>query len=183
MRCLHREALARGGGLAGGRRAILCRAAFAVDGAWNIVRSNCAASFLADGVSQALLVPPMNVYRISLHPDGMRARVSDFDAYAAAMVSQLRRDANASRRADLIALLREVEGNNACRPQGLEPQDALKAFAVKRWTPGRLALGDVDATGGLSDRWIVVAGIAEPCGRRTRHCDAIALVFERDAIL
>jgi len=84
--------------------------AFAVDGAWNIVRSNCAASLLVDGVSQALLVPPMNVYRVSLHPDGMRARVSNFDAYAAAMVSQLRREANASGRADLMALLREVEG-------------------------------------------------------------------------
>ena len=42
-----------------------------IDRMWNVVLSNAAAAALVGGASPALLTPPVNVFRVSLHPDGM----------------------------------------------------------------------------------------------------------------
>jgi transcriptional regulator with XRE-family HTH domain len=83
--------------------------ALAVDRAWNVVMSNCGAPLLAEGVAPELLGARANVYRISLHPEGLRPRVVNFADYARHLVARLRRDAATSGDRDLFALLREVE--------------------------------------------------------------------------
>src|SRR4051795_11166153 len=57
--------------------------ALAVDHAWNMVLANDSAFGLVEGLPAALLPEPLNVIRITLHPDGMRHRVVNFDAYSA----------------------------------------------------------------------------------------------------
>jgi transcriptional regulator with XRE-family HTH domain len=83
--------------------------AIAVDRKWDVLMSNCGAAALAEGVAPELLAPTMNVYRISLHPDGMRNRVVNFADYARHLLGRLRHDAAVSGDAALHALLREVE--------------------------------------------------------------------------
>ena len=67
--------------------------ALVVDRHWDLVRANAGLALLLDGVDPALLVPPVNVLRVSLHPDGMASRLEDVEAYAAHALSVLRREA------------------------------------------------------------------------------------------
>ncbi|MCU1360483.1 MAG: Transcriptional regulator, Cro/CI family, partial [Ilumatobacteraceae bacterium] len=45
-----------------------------IDRQWNVVLANRAALGLTVGVDPSLLGPPMNVYRLCLHPDGLAPR-------------------------------------------------------------------------------------------------------------
>lgn len=49
--------------------------AFAFDKHWNIVASNYALPQLYEGVSDHLLVSPVNLLRLSLHPEGLRSKI------------------------------------------------------------------------------------------------------------
>ena len=67
--------------------------ALVVDRHWDLVRANAGLALLLDGVDPALLVPPVNVLRVSLHPDGLAGRLEGVEAYAAHVLSVLRREA------------------------------------------------------------------------------------------
>src|SRR3954447_22940044 len=56
--------------------------ALAVDHGWNLVLANDAAFSLVEGMPDELLTEPLNVMRITLHPEGMRSRIVNFDAYS-----------------------------------------------------------------------------------------------------
>ena len=62
-----------------------------VDRLWNVVLANEAAGALTTGVPEELLGPPMNVYRVCLHPDGLGARTLNFPDWADYLLRQLRR--------------------------------------------------------------------------------------------
>jgi transcriptional regulator with XRE-family HTH domain len=83
--------------------------ALAVDRCWNAIAANPAAAVLSAGVAEHLLGPPVNVYRVSLHPDGMARQALNFDEYAPHLVSQLRHDLARTGDPRLAALLDEVE--------------------------------------------------------------------------
>lgn len=83
--------------------------AIAVDRSWNVMMSNCGAAFLGEGVAPELLTPAPNVYRLSLHPNGFRPRVSNFQEYAGHLVARLRRDSAVHGGPELQALLAEIE--------------------------------------------------------------------------
>ena len=53
--------------------------ALAVDRHWQMVASNRAVAPLLTGVAAALLAPPVNVLRLSLHPDGLAPRIVNYD--------------------------------------------------------------------------------------------------------
>jgi len=67
--------------------------ALVVDRSWDLVRANDGLGLLLDDVDPALLVPPVNVLRVSLHPDGLARRLEDFPAYSAHVLTVLRREA------------------------------------------------------------------------------------------
>jgi transcriptional regulator with XRE-family HTH domain len=93
--------------------------AILVDGAWNILAANRAVALLTDLVDPALLTPPVNVLRASLHPRGLAPHVVDLEEYAAHLVSRLRRQAERAASTGLRALLGELVGY--CRDAGLDP--------------------------------------------------------------
>jgi transcriptional regulator with XRE-family HTH domain len=90
-----------------------------VDGQWNLVAANDAVALLTDLVDQALLTPPVNVLRASLHPRGLARHVIDLQEYAAHVVSRVRRQAERAASTGLRALLGELVGY--CREAGLDP--------------------------------------------------------------
>jgi transcriptional regulator with XRE-family HTH domain len=90
-----------------------------VDGQWNMLGANRAVALLTDLVDPALLTPPVNVLRVSLHPRGLAPHVLDLPEYAAHLVSRLRRQAERAASTGLRALLAELTGY--CRDAGLDP--------------------------------------------------------------
>src|SRR3954468_24465144 len=84
--------------------------AIAVDRRWDLVNANAPAMALVEGVDPALLGPPLNVYRVSLHPDGLRPRIENFDEYADHLLARLQHQVAVSADDDLAALLEEMRG-------------------------------------------------------------------------
>lgn len=82
--------------------------AVCVDGHWNLLDANAAAGLFLTGVAPELLAPPVNVMRLSLHPDGIASRVNNFDPYAAHLVDQLRAQLARSADPTLAELVDEV---------------------------------------------------------------------------
>ena len=58
---------------------------------WEMVDANAAISWLLDGVSPALLNPPVNVLRLTLHPEGLAPRIANLGQWRAHLLLQLRR--------------------------------------------------------------------------------------------
>ncbi|WP_327092855.1 helix-turn-helix transcriptional regulator [Nonomuraea sp. NBC_01738] len=70
--------------------------ALVVDAQWNLVAANAAAAMFMDGVPPELLEPPVNVMRLSLHPQAMGGRLLNLPEVRARLLHQLRRQAEVS---------------------------------------------------------------------------------------
>jgi len=83
--------------------------ALAIDRHWTLIRANGALSPLLAGVAAALLRQPVNVLRLSLHPDGLAPRIRNFRHWRAHILARLSAQIDASgdtRLADLMEELR-----------------------------------------------------------------------------
>jgi len=75
---------------------------------WDIVLANDAAMRMVAAVPSDLMTPAPNVFRFSLHPDGVAAFTLNFDEWAKYLLSQLRRLVLSTGDPDLAALEAEV---------------------------------------------------------------------------
>jgi transcriptional regulator with XRE-family HTH domain len=91
--------------------------AIVVDGRWGLVAANAAAGLFLTNVSEHLLTPEVNVIRLSLHADGLRPRVLNFDEYAGHVLTRLRRLVARNPDPVLIALLDEFAELGFAAPQ------------------------------------------------------------------
>ena len=82
--------------------------AIAVDRHWSLVAANSAIGFLLEGVDPALLAPPTNVLRVSLHPKGLGPRIANFVEWRDHVLERLRRQVDATNDAALKDLLQEL---------------------------------------------------------------------------
>jgi transcriptional regulator with XRE-family HTH domain len=82
--------------------------AIAFDRAWNLVSANSAVGVLTHGVDSALLAPPANVMRISLHPRGMAPRIINLGEVRAHSLDRLRRQLATTGDDQLAALIEEI---------------------------------------------------------------------------
>ena len=82
--------------------------AFALDRLWRVVASNSAFPELFEGVTEELLVPPMNALRISLHPRGLAPRIANLAAWRTHLLYRLRRQIDLTADAALVELQREL---------------------------------------------------------------------------
>ena len=83
--------------------------ALAVDRHWRLVAANAAVAPLLAGVADpALLSPPVNVLRLSLHPSGLAPRIANLPEWRAHLLERLRRQVAASADAVLASLLAEL---------------------------------------------------------------------------
>lgn len=94
--------------------------ALVIDAQFDVVATNRAVDRMMALVDPDLLDPPVNVVRAMLHPRGLSRYVTNFSAWRAHMLRQLRRHAAAAPGAELDALLREAESYPA-RPSDGEP--------------------------------------------------------------
>ncbi|MFD7334413.1 helix-turn-helix domain-containing protein [Streptomyces violascens] len=84
--------------------------AVVVDRCWNVLTGNRAMAVLMDGIPAHLLEPRPNVYRLTLHPDGLAARLANLGEVRALFLERLQRQVHATGDADLRTLYEEVSG-------------------------------------------------------------------------
>jgi transcriptional regulator with XRE-family HTH domain len=82
--------------------------ALAVDRRWTLVAANAAVAPLLAGASARLLAPPVNVLRLSLHPEGLAPRILNFRDWRAHVLHRLARQVELSGDAELAALAAEL---------------------------------------------------------------------------
>lgn len=82
--------------------------AMVIDGAWEMLAANLAVGMLTDGVDPALLEPPLNVLRVSLHPDGLAPRIANLDEWRSHLLDRLRRQIRLTGSEPLRTLLSEA---------------------------------------------------------------------------
>ena len=91
--------------------------ALAVDRHWTLVAANAAIGPLIAGIDATLLEPPLNVLRLSLHPDGMAPRIANYAEWRAHVIARLTQQVDASADASLNELLDELKSYP--RPRGV----------------------------------------------------------------
>jgi transcriptional regulator with XRE-family HTH domain len=65
--------------------------ALIVDGLWDLIEANAAASLLWEGIDPALLEPPLNMLRLAVHPGGLPSISSTTAACSTPLIEQLKR--------------------------------------------------------------------------------------------
>jgi transcriptional regulator with XRE-family HTH domain len=82
--------------------------ALVVDRAWELVMANAPVALLTAGTAAHLLEPPVNVLRLSLHPDGMAPRIANLPQWRGHVLHRLGREAQLTGDPALGALHREL---------------------------------------------------------------------------
>jgi transcriptional regulator with XRE-family HTH domain len=82
--------------------------ALAVDRHWTLIASNAATQRLMADVDATLLQPPVNVLRLSLHPNGLAPRTENLAEWRAHLLARLRHQIDVTADPVLIRLLREL---------------------------------------------------------------------------
>ena len=80
----------------------------AFDRRYDLVATNAAAGALLQGVAPDLLAPPVNVLRLSLHPDGVAPRIVNFAQWRHHLLERLRRECESTGDPFLVSLRDEV---------------------------------------------------------------------------
>src|SRR3954471_6243874 len=104
--------------------------AVAVDRQWELVAANePALALLTDGVAPALLEPPANTLRISLHPDGLAPRIVNLAEYSGHLLQLVAREAAATNDPALVALHEELAGYPGV-DAGPRPHDPAESLFI-----------------------------------------------------
>jgi len=114
--------------------------AVVVDRGWDVAMANSGAQAFLVGVAEHLLVPPLNVYRVTLHPDGMAARIENLAEWSHHLLATLDRQVAVTRDGRLKTLLDEVSGYPDIRALGSAWRTRSDVPTVL--VPLRLRVGD-----------------------------------------
>ena len=113
--------------------------AVVVDRHWGMVAANSAIPLLTAGVADHLLAPPVNVLRLTLHPEGMAPRIVNLAEWRAHLLDRLGRQAVSSGDPALAALHDEL-----ARLPGGDGSHAPDRAAGEIATPLRIRSGDAE---------------------------------------
>jgi hypothetical protein len=112
-----------------------------------MIAANRAVSLLTADVAPHLLEPPVNVLRVSLHPEGVAPRIDNLAEWRGHLLDRLRRQIAVTGDAALAALLAELETYPA---PPAPPHDPGQAIAVPLRLQGGLAFISTVATFGTA---------------------------------
>ncbi|MFT3814521.1 MAG: helix-turn-helix transcriptional regulator [Acidovorax sp.] len=108
--------------------------ALAVDRHWNLVAHNAMVPLLLEGAAPRLLAPPVNVLRLSLHPEGLGPRIANAGQWRAHLLHRLQQQIAATADAQLQALHDEI----AAYPVASEPHASHDGTAAGIVVPFQL---------------------------------------------
>jgi transcriptional regulator with XRE-family HTH domain len=92
---------------------------------WELVDANAGIVLFTGDVSPDLLEPPVNVLRLSLHPDGMAPRIANLPEWRAHLLARLHRQAEATGDPRLFSLYSELEAYPGGQSQPPLPTDVV----------------------------------------------------------
>ena len=107
--------------------------ALAIDRHWTLLAANRAVAVLLAGIDAALLQPPVNVIRLSLHPAGLAPRIANYGQWRGHLLARLRRQIEVSADPVLVELHREVAAlpvPGAAQGRTVAPAEAGAAVVV-----------------------------------------------------
>jgi transcriptional regulator with XRE-family HTH domain len=123
--------------------------AVVVNRAWELVDANSAIRMFTAGVDPALLAPPANVLRLSLHPDGMAPRIANLAEWRAHLLARLRREADATADPGLAELHDELRGYPGGEQAGEPPRREDVVVPLRfRWDGTELRFFSITAVVG-----------------------------------
>ena len=102
--------------------------ALAVDRHWNMVAHNASLLLLMQDIPPELLQPPVNVLRLSLHPQGVAPKIVNLVAWRDHLFERLRHQINISADPVLAALLKELQAYPV--PEDAESHEPIAANAA-----------------------------------------------------
>ncbi len=111
-----------------------------IDTRWNLIDANAAAFWFTSGVADHLLEWPINVARLSLHPDGLAPRIANIDEFAAHLLRHMHHTLAATHDEELAAVVEECEAFRPERTGSVAPPDDSVVL------PLRLRIDDHDLT-------------------------------------
>lgn len=82
--------------------------ALAIDRHWTLVAANRAVPLMLAGIDPAILAPPVNVLRLSMHPRGLAPRIVNLAEWRTHLLARLRRQIEATADAVLAELFEEL---------------------------------------------------------------------------
>jgi transcriptional regulator with XRE-family HTH domain len=101
--------------------------ALAIDRHWTLMAANDAVPPLLESLDAALLAPPVNVLRLSLHPGGLAPRIANIDEWREHLFERLRRQIDVTADQQLIELLAELRSYHV--PGERRPRQAPADYA------------------------------------------------------
>lgn len=102
--------------------------ALAIDRHWTLIEANRAALGLLAGIPDHLLVPPVNVLRLALHPEALSPRIANLAEWRAHLIERLQHQITVSGDQVLIELLKELRAYPV--PDGPAPASDFGGIAV-----------------------------------------------------
>jgi transcriptional regulator with XRE-family HTH domain len=103
--------------------------AVAVDRHWALVAANRPAMSLMGGADPALMQPPINVLRLTLHPSGLAGRILNYTEWRLHVLARLRRQIAATADPILGELAAELESYPVPGSDGRAPRADAAEFA------------------------------------------------------
>ena len=154
--------------------------AVVVDRWWNLAAANRSIAMFTADVPAELMEPPVNVLRVSLHPEGMAPRIANLAEWRGHLHDRLRREVAATGDERLAALLAEVEGypQPAASAPPRPPQGAIAVPLVLRHDGQELSFFSTVATFGTA----VDVTVAELSIEAFFPADAVTAKFLHEAL-
>ncbi|EPD67448.1 helix-turn-helix domain-containing protein [Streptomyces sp. HGB0020] len=105
--------------------------ALVVDAMYHVVAANRGVVMLMDGVAEHLLQPPLNVMRLTLHPEGLAPRIRNLREWRGHLLAQMERQIGLYRSEPLRELYEEVAAYPVPEADtGDEPAEPVPYFAL-----------------------------------------------------
>ncbi|MEV0248603.1 helix-turn-helix transcriptional regulator [Nocardia sp. NPDC050712] len=82
--------------------------ALAIDQSWNMIDANAGVALLLTGIDPALLTPPVNALRLTLHPDGLAGRILNLPEWRGHVFARLNHQLEVTGSPDLAELAEEL---------------------------------------------------------------------------
>jgi len=114
---------------------------------WELVDANAGIALFTGDVRPELLEPPVNVLRLSLHPDGMAPRIANLPEWRAHLLARLHRQAEATGDPRLFSLYSELEAYPGGQgDQGAQPPPPTDVVVPLRYRTAQAELSFLSIT-------------------------------------
>jgi transcriptional regulator with XRE-family HTH domain len=124
--------------------------AVVIDRSWEMLAANRAVALLTAGVAPELLEPPVNVLRVSLHPDGVAPRIANLGEWRGHLLDRLERQIALTADPALTTLLEELRSYPAPGRPPARPDPEIAVPLRLRTDAGELAFISTVATFGTA---------------------------------